>query len=89
MTTLHSNTKRFWANKQYVENCLEENNVSERYSVKTIGKGHRGVYLYVFEMSNDAFIEKYRSNMECSSCKIYLTKGRFDVSPIYVSVKKK
>ena len=89
MTTLHSNTKRFWVNKQYVENCLEENNVSERYSVKTIGRGHKGVYLYIFEISNDTFIEKYGNNMECSSCKIYLTKGKFDISPIYVSIKKK
>lgn len=86
---VHSINKiHFWCNVEKVRYCLEKNNVSERYSVKTIGKGYREVYLYVFDISNDEFIKKYGNSMTCDKFKIYLTKGKFNnISPFYVSVK--
>lgn len=85
---IHSTNKvHFWCNKEKVEYCLKQNNVKERYSVKTIGKGHREVYMYIFNISNEEFLKKYGYNMTCDKFEIYFTNGKTSFSPIYVSIK--
>ena len=61
---------KFWGQKRYAEDCLEENNIKELYSVRTIGRGHRGVEMWVHGLTNKEFIKKYGHRFESKYCKI-------------------
>ena len=79
---------RFWSNKNYVEDLFKD--CPYRISVKTIGSGNRGVYLYLLNdnVQIEDFIKLYNGQkskyayfyLTCSN----ITKG----NPIYVSIRK-
>lgn len=82
--------RRFFCLKDYVEECLTDNDISDStYRVKTVGKGHREVYLYLFGMTCAEFIAQYGNKLTNKYCDIYFAQGQFDCSPMYVSVRKK
>ena len=79
---------RFWSNKNYVEDLFKD--CPYRTLVKTIGAGHRGVYLYLLDnnVQIENFIKIYNGvktkygyfYLTCN----HITKG----NPIYVSIRK-
>jgi len=49
---------KFWNNKDYVKDWLKDCNLN--FSVETLGAGHRGILLYIFDESKvEEFISKY------------------------------
>lgn len=78
---------RFWNNKDYVIDWLK--NCDLRFSVELLGRGHRGVLLFIFDESKtEEFIVKYNGTESefasfCITRNMY-TKG----SPLYISLAK-
>lgn len=82
------NKTRIWNNKNYVEDWLQQLPITN-YLVKTIGRGHRGVLLYIFDKIDiDKFIENYSGN-KSKYAYFYLMKDSITKdNPIYVSISK-
>ena len=79
---------RFWSNKNYVEDLFKD--CSYKLSIKTIGSGHRGVYLYLLDDSIQVedFIKVY-SGSKTKYAYFYLTCNHITKrNPIYVSIRK-
>ena len=78
----------FWSNSDYVKDWLS--NCPYRFSIKTLGKGHRGVILYILENpeSIKEFIQEYNKS-ESSYALFCLTANQYTSdNPIYVSISK-
>lgn len=84
----------FWCQKNFVEYCLRKNNIKVKYSIETIGRGHRGVEMWIHKIKNTEFVNKYGNIFDSDLCSIYLNfpqkvHNDNNCGPFYVSVKKK
>jgi hypothetical protein len=80
--------KKFWTNKNYVEDFLKDCNL--KFSIKTLGRGHRGVELFILEknLNIEKFLKEY-SGKESKYAHFAITPSRFTGgSPFYVSIVK-
>lgn len=82
---------RFWSNKDYVEDWLNNlKGFNYKFSVNTIGKGHKGVELYVFDIEDIELFMKEYGRGKSAYAEFYLTRSMYTKgSPFYVSIKKK
>lgn len=71
-------TVEYWLDCKGITNC----------SVKTLGRGHHGVIMYIFEESVDDFLIKYPS-LETGLYKGSFTKDRYCEGILYISMTLK
>lgn len=78
---------RYSSNKMYVENWLEDSKY--QFTAVTLGKGHRGVHLYLHgNCKIDEFIKEY-SGTKSDFATFYVTKNHITKNyPLYVSIRK-
>lgn len=77
-----------WGLKATIEHWLASKGITN-CSVQTLGRGHRGVRLYIFEESVDDFLLKY-PNLETRLYKGSFTKSQYcEGNPLYVSMTLK
>lgn len=73
--------------KQHVQLWIDENNIQDVNPVG-LGKGHKGVELYLLKTTYNDFKLKYPM-LETKYIKGWFTKSRYSDSKLYISIVKK